>query len=104
MGTCRRHSAATVPVSFPTFQTPAPLTGRQLADQLARTVQSWVLELAGFQAQVEATGIPKPAYGLDGQQVDWDTYRDKMLKRIQDSLKVIQMLEGPWAVQSRAVL
>lgn len=91
-------------MAFPTFQTPAALTGRQLADQLARAVQSWILELAGFQAMVESTGIPKPAYGIDGQQYDWDTYRDKMLKRIGDSRKIIQMLEGAWAVQSRAVL
>ena len=54
-----------------------------------------ITELATAQAEIVASGKPKPSYSLDGQAVDWIAYRKGMREEIQETSKFIAELS--WA-------
>lgn len=73
----------------------AAASAKAIRDALISEVQTetaaWVL-----------AGGPKPNYSLDGQSVSWNEWLSNRTDQIEKMNKLIQILEGPWMVVSRA--
>lgn len=53
------------------------------------------------EAAYQAANGPKPSYSIDGETVNWDTWRDSMHAKIESLTKQIQAAGGPFSVRSR---
>lgn len=57
-------------------------------------------EIANLDA---ATAAPKPSYSIDGESVDWTTYTDRLLVRIEQLNKLI-VARSPYFIVTRQTL
>jgi hypothetical protein len=45
----------------------------------------------------------KPSYQIDGEQVQWTEYRDRMIDKIETLNKLIQVEGGPFELRTQGV-
>ena len=69
-------------------------------DNLKATRSSYIATLA-TEAAYQAANGPKPSYSIDGETVNWDTWRDSMVDKIAKLTELIQSLSGPILVRSK---
>ncbi len=70
------------------------------ADDL-KTIRASYIATLKTEAAYQAANGPKPSYSIDGESVNWDAWRDSMLKKIEDLTNLIQAIAGPFSVRSR---
>ena len=66
-----------------------------------RSIRSNYIATLAAESAAQVTNGPKPSYSLDGESVNWDTWRDSMMARIDSISKVIQNLQSPFVIRSR---
>jgi hypothetical protein len=48
------------------------------------------------------TASPQPNYSVDGESVSFDTYKNSLIKNIEDLLRLKSVIGGPFEVRTRA--
>lgn len=51
----------------------------------------------------ECTAQVKPTHSEDGLSTDWTGYQSMLMTQLKEANALIQTLEGPWEIRSRAV-
>lgn len=65
------------------------------------TIRDNYAQALATESAYQITNGPKPSYSIDGESVNWDTWRDSMLAKIDTLEKLIQSASGPFTVRSR---
>lgn len=67
-----------------------------------KTIRDNLITEVKTETTLWAANGPKPSYSLDGQSVSWDQWLENRTRQIESCDRMIQVLEGAWAVISRA--
>lgn len=68
-------------------------------DNLATIKANYVLLLAEESAYQRKNG-PKPSYSLDGESMQWESWRQMMLDKIETINRLIQQEDGAFEIRS----
>ena len=65
------------------------------------TIRANYIQALATESAYQVTNGPKPSYSIDGESVQWDSWRDSMTSKITELTELIQKLGGPVMVRSR---
>lgn len=66
-----------------------------------KATRSSYLQTLATEAAYQAANGPKPSYTIDGETMQWDTWRDSMTAKIEVLTKMISILQGPVLIRTR---
>lgn len=66
-----------------------------------KTIRSNYIATLATESSFQVANGPKPSYSIDGETVNWDTWRDSMTAKIDAITEMIVKLQAPTLIRSR---
>lgn len=74
-------------------------TATDIAD--LKEIRSNIIASLKAETAYQVANGPKPSYSIDGESVNWDTWRDSMQRKVIEITEAILQTQGPVMVASR---